>query len=293
MRNITFLSNTNPFTIKTKSIIELDKSGLTVPNTIICHNISTENIEKMEQITQKWGCEWLYMRINFSDTTYPHYFNSLAPVNLFKDEINMLHLKGVQNNILNYDFIIQPLLELSWSGGLIYKNKRLLIELVVGAPTSLFRGGHFAYRCIVEKNTVVSEKNGIQPEIIVWEKGKWLRKKNNALPDFNSIINEISALKYEENSMYEFGYKDKLYFFERKTVFDNTYINFDNGNIDLPFVIYKGNYTYANDIVFDYPKFEYISEIKEDNNLIIKGGAYLSHFAYYMSQHKRQCTFQE
>jgi hypothetical protein len=162
MANIYRISNHIIYTNKVKSLIDLDKNNLLVPKTVICN--SQVDMRLVIGIMKLLHNDWFYVRIIYSDTVYPHYIHSLTNLDNIKYDINKLITEAINNNIQRYDLVIQPLLEFTWSGAILIKNKYIFVEIVSGAPNVLFRKGYFKYRCLLNQNyEIVAEENGTQP----------------------------------------------------------------------------------------------------------------------------------
>jgi hypothetical protein len=81
---------------------------------------------------------------------------------------------------------------------------------------------------------------------------------------------------------------------EYKSIPESSYLNISFGNISKPFWLYQPaeNKPFANEITLKYPVFDEISKIRHDTKVILKNGAYLSHFAYTMAQNGIECVFE-
>lgn len=295
MGNIYRIAGREIITNKVKSIIELSNVNLNIPDTIILH--TQGEVGTAINIALSWNCRWMNIRINYSDNVYPHCQRMLTDGRNLECTIKRMLMKASTDGIKRYDVTVQPLLEFAWSGAILVKNGFMLVELVEGAPDVLLRRGYFRRRYLYDKTfSMIAEEEGNQYSYLKWDGAQW----SECILDGSNDATRCAS-KYLENftinrdGFYEIGCQDsKIFFLEYKTVNKSSYSNISGGNMDKPFNVsdmHQGKNTATNRRIFEMPSFDHIPELDKCKAVIVKEGAYLSHFAYYTVQNGIGCLF--
>lgn len=288
---LVFIGDEILHTNKAKCLYKMNSGGLNIPYTVIVTDI--ERIGEMKKHFE--FASSVFCRINFSDTTYPHYESKICLVEDIENEISIIINKLSVHNVNCYDIIIQEMLNLSWSGAILYKNEISLIELVYGNTTHLLRDGIFYERFFIDKKRVIlKQEKGEQTQFRELADNQLILKEMPSLSfNIELLLENISYLS-EDNTLYEFGLNyNQFFFLESKEVYKESYPSLSLQKIDkIPFIIWQDDKFYTNrSETIELPIFDNIACIDTGKTYKISKGAYLSHFSIFLANNKTNSYF--
>ncbi|WP_154650489.1 hypothetical protein [Geotalea daltonii] len=270
----------------------MDGSNLRIPNTVLFHKKA--EVPTAVQLVSQWAPQWLYVRANFSDSVYPHCLKRLTSTQDIEETIHILIAEAEDLGIHDYDMTVQPLLEFDWSGGILVKDRHILLEIVEGAPDALFRKGFFKNRFLLDSNgDLISEDFGRQPVCVRWDGAQWMEypASSSKCPSLDSL-RVLENIDPDHDCLYEVGFQaGRMYFLEYKDIDKLAYQGLSGGRLEKPFMVSPHSQGCATKLISN-PLFDHISSMGNNDSVIIKEGAYLSHLAWFMAHTGVGCVFE-
>lgn len=280
---------------KLRELESLSVSGNLIPRTLIISPNFKEN--EIHDCLEKFENDFVYIRLNFSDDEYPHYYAKVCPLNDTIDSLRELINKAAIDGINRFDLFVQPLLNIEWSIALLALDDKFLLETVLGAPKPLFRGGVFLHRLILSKElNILDRQKGMQKRLLFWENGKWINEEIKFHLNFpiELVLKKLKSAELMSGYLYETGLIDeKLFFLDKKKIRDESFCTLKESNkLVSPFTIYPAVPSNGKELIkVDFPRFEYINKASLDKIFQIKEGAYLSHFVTELIRKKINSWF--
>lgn len=290
--SITNLSGKDPITAKAAGILNMQRRGLPVPESVLLSTATNETVTR--SCISRW-IEWVYVRLIYSDTEYPHYMHKLCRKGTLREAITHLVETAETKKIRDFDLLLQPMLEFHWSGAVLKRATGSIVEVVCGAPKTLLRDGIFRHRYYIDPHgRCVSVEHCLQPEAVRWKSGSWCKTPvtGEAFP----LLRYISGLHLSDldsDTLYEVGFANKkTVFLDAKGVPVHAFPCLSKMPPTHPFVVSSGCVRDAGPTIeFETPAFSHIKQIHPRTSIRVKNGAMLSHFSLEMIRQECRCVF--
>ncbi len=269
--------------MKAKALEGLDRCGLCTPPTVLAS--AQVSVAAIASAVGVLPSEPIIARLCKKDAGYPSYDFFVTRRADFAHDARELVCRQSTRAMEGADWIIQPLIDVEESAGILVGHGKAIVEEVVGAPRLIFRMGEFQQRRFLGYGQSVVD-SAPQARALRWSGSRFEWQvaaplRNRCIP----AVNRVMARTVDRIEIFECGWaRGEVLWFDAKVLSDHCFPLLGEENVGARLRLFGCEQHY--DVRFDRPGLEYLGEIRETASVLIGSGAVTAHLCVNLAERR-------